>query len=62
MFRCDPCDADMEYESVSIEVSIDGKVITVDQPGWYCWCCRSSRHSAGDLFTLDQAIEAAVFG
>jgi hypothetical protein len=48
--QCSLCGDAMEYEIVELElVSRE----SVGQPGWYCWTCKVSGHTAEDLFLAD---------
>ncbi len=48
--ECRICGEEMEYDV--IEIALESHE-TVGQPGWYCWVCNLSGHSAQDLFLAD---------
>ena len=45
---CDDCQGEMERDSVIFVVEVGGRRRSMQQPGWYCWTCKVSRHTAGD--------------
>ena len=49
--QCSTCGEEMEYDIVEIELVARE---TLAQPGWYCWTCNLSGHSAQDLFHADR--------
>jgi hypothetical protein len=48
--QCSICGEEMEYEAIELEL-ISRQ--TMNQPGWYCWTCQMSHHSAQDLFLAE---------
>jgi hypothetical protein len=46
---CDGCNESMQRETIVIVSRARGRMRSIMQPGWYCWTCRTSVHSAGDL-------------
>lgn len=48
--QCKQCGGEMEYDVV--EITLESRE-TIGQPGWYCWICNLSGHTAGDLFLAD---------
>jgi hypothetical protein len=58
--KCDGCEAEMTYEVVELDVIVAGRHRQVGQPGWYCWACRISTHSASDLYLAEQALPASL--
>lgn len=56
--NCDACDGDPEYEVLALEIRIGTRLVTVAQPGWYCWSCGAARFSAEDLDSADRQLSA----
>jgi hypothetical protein len=49
---CDECGDVMQRETVVLVTRIRGRNRSELQPGWYCWGCKTSAHSAGDLLPV----------
>ncbi len=46
---CDECGDVMQRETVVLVTRVRGRKRSELQPGWYCWGCKTSAHSAGDF-------------
>jgi hypothetical protein len=46
---CDDCGDVMQRETVVLVTRVRGRNRSELQPGWYCWGCKTSAHSAGDF-------------
>lgn len=60
--NCDACDGDLEHEVLELEIRAGTRLVTVAQPGWYCWSCGAARFSAGDLDAADRQLSAGRAG
>ena len=51
---CTGCGERMQRETVVLVTRSRGRSKSVMQPGWYCWTCKTSAHSASDLLAADE--------
>ncbi|MBV9537307.1 MAG: hypothetical protein JOY70_00075 [Acidisphaera sp.] len=46
---CDGCGETMGRETIVLVSRLRGRTRSVSQPGWFCWTCQVSVHTACDM-------------
>jgi len=55
---CDGCDGELVHEIWELQVALGPRLVSIDQPGWYCPGCGAARFTASDLDAAERQLAA----